>query len=224
MNIFNLSDEQISSIQSEGWAIEKEDINCQKLALTCVAGDVPFLSAQSIFVNLINKTKNGSCLHGYIVNAIKDKYPDQFNLLAKDIDGIPVAEDNYKKVFIICDASDAFVYSDNCQWASIDGELCIDNKDGFPVWPEGEPANGDFTDEDFLLKRTLMIAASNAYSLIEDNKFRLPNDFSFIDDERESILSLSQVYASDLSEITDIDYDKAVSLITTHLEGVIPES
>jgi hypothetical protein len=135
--------------------------------------------------------------------------------------------DNYTKVFTVDDGTDIFIYSqDNQAWMSIFGELSLQDDDSTPAWSEGEPVKGSFSDEDFFINRAYFMAASEAHSLMDAENFIYPHynpDDIEDDDERETIDSVAQLYADDLSEVADMDYNKAVSLIKTHLEGVIPK-
>lgn len=109
---------------------------------------------------------------------------------------------------------------------SIYGELSVQDVDGVPTWPEDDALKGSFSGENFFLHRSYYMAASELHSLMDAENFIYPHDNPDDiedDDERETIHSVSQLYADNLSQVAGMDYDKAVSLIQTHLEGIIPK-
>ena len=208
MSLIKLTNAQQAQIESEGWAIFEIDAHGKNVQIQKTdEGDV-FKNDKEAWGFVIEKAIKGFSLHGYILSELKIKSPNEFQMIAKDNECLPTGEDNYKRTFLNENAE--FIYSDNGQWQCMDGDLCMDDKNGYPVWPGGEVVNGRFTLENFKLNQVLMTAALKSYSAMDVKG----EDFNI----NESAMELAAEFKGALSQSINISIDEAYQKIKCHIE------
>lgn len=204
---FYLSDEQHAQTQHEGWGVFEVDDGAITLQIQRLDEDAVFESDPQAWAHVIEQARAGSALHGYVLAYFNAHFPEEYAIYTANVPPLPTADENRQQAFIIADGSDVLIYSDNNEWASVDGELALADLYGFPLWPEKDPlpVNGRFTAEDYPLNKFLMIAATEAY----DQNDEL---------DSEDLDTIAHSYSPELSQAAGISVDEAYALIHTHLE------
>jgi hypothetical protein len=219
-----LSSEQLEQIRTEGWDIFSIDSDDKEFQIQKDDEAGVFEYDDDAWKHIIEKAKQGSALHGYVLNQFKSNHLKEYDKYFNETGATKLdSKDNYRKVFFLADGSEVFIYSDNSEWQALDGDLAISDVDGYPVWGDDNVvANGTFKADDFEIYQHKMRAALEAFTLMDNDELALIDDDAEEQEQKQSINSLSLTYGGALSEEIGLDLTTAIAVILEHLKEVIP--